>query len=345
MKTGKIAALLDINIKTVIKWRNRSSTSDLSRDKSSLVLTPEAKDEIASLCRDQWGMSTRKLTKFINQCGIVGADRTVSRRTVQRHVRSTDWGRVAYRVQIKPLLSGKNIRDRQAFCQKMISEGYCGGTSLSEQLLGNILFTDESIIELYPKPNRQNMRVRTSDPTALQPLMIPKNGLKIMVAGGISANGITQLVIVDQNATVDGEYYRTRILPSYFSDISRPSGCDLINQRRMFTDARSVVFMQDGAPAHTANATMAMLAEHFTTVWSRNVWPGNSPDLNPIEHIWAIIKDSVFEDPRPRTREDLVVRVTQAWNSLPLSFIQRLVYSFPSRIRACQTSNGGPTRY
>ncbi len=51
----------------------------------------------------------------------------------------------------------------------------------------------------------------------------------------------------------------------------------------------SKVFLQDGAPCHTSKRAMVYLKEkedEFTVM----DWPGNSPDLNPIENVWAHIK-------------------------------------------------------
>ncbi|KAJ4444934.1 hypothetical protein ANN_06733 [Periplaneta americana] len=45
-------------------------------------------------------------------------------------------------------------------------------------------------------------------------------------------------------------------------------------------------------------------------------WSGNSPDLNPVEHIWSRLQDSVFRAPTPRYRVELVTLMQGEWDSV-----------------------------
>lgn len=75
------------------------------------------------------------------------------------------------------------------------------------------------------------------------------------------------------------------------------------------------------------------------------MWPGKSPDLNVIEHLWAILKDLVFIPPRPHDRESLIKRVENVWYSINKEYLKNLVESFPKRIEEVINNEGGHTRY
>uniref|UniRef100_A0A8C4S3M1 Osteoclast-stimulating factor 1 n=1 Tax=Erpetoichthys calabaricus TaxID=27687 RepID=A0A8C4S3M1_ERPCA len=50
------------------------------------------------------------------------------------------------------------------------------------------------------------------------------------------------------------------------------------------------IFQQDLAPAHSAKATSTWFKDHGIPVLD---WPANSPDLNPIENLWGIVKRKI----------------------------------------------------
>ncbi len=83
---------------------------------------------------------------------------------------------------------------------------------------------------------------------------------------------------------------------------------------KLYGDA-DFIFQQDLAPAHTAKGTKSWFNDHGVTVLD---WPANSPDLNPIETLWCIVKRKM-RDTRPDNADDLKAVIKAAWASLHLS--------------------------
>ncbi len=60
----------------------------------------------------------------------------------------------------------------------------------------------------------------------------------------------------------------------------------LLSADKLYGDA-DFIFQQDFAPAHTAKGTKSWFNDLGVTVLD---WPANSPDLNPIDNLWGIVK-------------------------------------------------------
>ena len=88
-------------------------------------------------------------------------------------------------------------------------------------------------------------------------------------------------------------------------------------------------FMQDGAPCHTSSSTLQRLQNKVAMVPG---WPPNSPDLNPIEIIWGIIKKKLKKKIWGK-REDIFHVLLEVWNSIDQRVINSLVSDFIRRCR------------
>ena len=95
----------------------------------------------------------------------------------------------------------------------------------------------------------------------------------------------------------------------------------LLHKKRE-SEIKQMVFQQDNASSHTAKHTRAFFTEVGLTVLP---WPANSPDLNPIENIWSVLKQRV-ENHTVKTKDDLIRVVKQEWTSLDMNSIQRTIY-------------------
>ena len=104
-----------------------------------------------------------------------------------------------------------------------------------------------------------------------------------------------------------------------------------------------IIFMDDNAPAHRAKIVNEFKEQHFMT--SLN-WPSNSPDLNPIENLWNVLKTRLqARNPRPRTLPDVKQAVIEEWDSITADEIDKYVDSMPEHIQAVVDNHEGHTRW
>ena len=105
-----------------------------------------------------------------------------------------------------------------------------------------------------------------------------------MVSVGVSKLSRTHLVFVNPGMKINRAYYR-----------------DVLLKQEMLPDIRAIsgdffIFQQDNAPAHhRARETVALLQREVPAFIAPNLWPPNSPDLNPVDYkVWDTMQDHVY---------------------------------------------------
>ncbi len=114
----------------------------------------------------------------------------------------------------------------------------------------------------------------------------------------------------------------------------------LLSADKLYGDA-DFIFQQDLTPAHAAKGTKIWFNDHGVTGLD---WPANSPDLNPIENLWGIVKRKM-RDTRPNNADDLKATVKETWASIPPQQCHKLITSMPRQIEAVIKAKGAPTKY
>jgi transposase len=104
-----------------------------------------------------------------------------------------------------------------------------------------------------------------------------------------------------------------------------------------------LIFQHDNDPKHTSQGTTKWLIEHKIRVLP---WPSSSPDMNPIEHVWAYLDQQLRSRPiLPTNREELWKALQEEWEQIPIEFITKLYDSMPDRVNTLLKAKGGHTPY
>ncbi len=191
-----------------------------------------------------------------------------------------------------------------------------------------VLFSDES--KFCISFGNQGPRVWRKSGEAQNPCCL-KSSVKfpqsVMIWAAMSSAGVGPLCFLKStvNAAIYQEILEHFMLPS---------------ADKLYGDA-DFIFQQDLAPAHTAKGTKSWFNGHGVTVLD---WPANSPDLNPIENLWGIVKRKM-RDTRPNNADELKATVKETWASIPPQQCHKLITSMPRRIEAVIKAKGAPTKY
>ena len=110
------------------------------------------------------------------------------------------------------------------------------------------------------------------------------------------------------------------------------------------------VFIQDNAPIHKAHKVTEFFAEMGIEVMP---WPPYSPDLNPIENLWKMLKAEI-DRAHPKLKGmgnsqatmDFMIKCAQeAWETLAPELLNKLVEGMQKHVDVVKAANGWYTKY
>lgn len=106
---------------------------------------------------------------------------------------------------------------------------------------------------------------------------------------------------------------------------------------------KNFIFMHDGAPIHRARATLDWLKRKQIPLLD---WPSCSPDINPIENVWAFMVKQIYgENKTYRDVRELKPAIIEAWHQVDQQLIDNLYLSLDNRIFQLINRNGAATDY
>jgi len=154
-----------------------------------------------------------------------------------------------------------------------------------------------------------------------------------MVSVGVSKLGCTHLIFVDSGLKINGCYYLEVLLSKQLLPaIWQVSG-------DFFT------FQQDSALAHRARETINLLQWETPAFISPDLWPPNSPDLNPVDYkIWGLMRDWVYQK-QVKDVNELRERLVEVWAGLQQNVIDDAINQWRRCLHASIRARGGHSEY
>ena len=163
----------------------------------------------------------------------------------------------------------------------------------------------------------------------------------IIVWGAIYRNQKGQLVVWDTHTwgIITGQTYVDRIIRPYLHP-----WWQFLHQIGI-TNSGYIYIQHENAPAHRSRTTTNAMEELGLANYLLP-WPATSPDMNPIEGVWCLLKRRIMRrHPRPTTVPTLLTAINEEWTALSPQDIQQLTSSMPTRISELITLRGGHTRF
>jgi hypothetical protein len=247
----------------------------------------------------------------------------ISARTIRRRLQGQNLNSRAPRKV--PLLSKKNIRHRLKFAREHLNLVDPKKPDFQWQ---NILWSDESKINLFGSDSAS--RVRRPPNTEYDPRHTVKTlkhgGGNIKIWGCFSFLGVGPIFWIKE--TMTKETYR-----DILQNVMLPYARDNMG--------REWRFQQDNDPKHASKIVKDWFHQNQVSVIE---WPSQSPDLNPIEHLWRELKKAL---PREKivNKQELWREVQKAWYNVPKQVCENLVSSMNRRCSEVIKNRGRATRY
>ena len=313
ISNANIAKIFGVSPMTVSRWKDKDYFFDKIR-KRKTKMTREIKNFLIRKCKNKFtginNASSRKVAKAIKKYfNIKISHMTINiwlkkifknnpiKATKTFYLKKKDKKR---RIEFANMIIGKKISGRQIF------------------------FTDEKRFILNPPLNRQTNQIRL-DQKGFEEFRsgkgelfekiakpTPKFPKGLMVVAGLSYYGVGKLIFITGTQTT---FSYKQTLEYFKEDIQRLN--------------KDLIFQQDNASCHVGKGAMDYIRSNFNQ--TLDFWPPNSPDLSPIEELWAIVEDQLNRYSF-NTVEEMAEKLNWVWNRIPKLICRHLVDSFDKKI-------------
>ena len=224
----------------------------------------------------------------------------------------------------KPFLSEKHLLERSKFATD--------NANWSEDAWKHVIFSDEKTIQSCASGRVKVKRVRGAPFDLSQVVTVPKTKFSINIWGcTIGCDLSFHVFQVDKhfNAALYRYHLKKVAFPLF---------------EKTYKDAQ-FVFQQDNASIHTARIIRDFFEENEIEPL---FWPACSPDLSPIENLWAILQNRVNKRLRKETATNShqLFKIAEEESKLiDKSTIQKLYAGMPRRIQMLEENQYKSIKY
>ncbi len=314
-KISKALLISQNTVAKVVQTFKKDGTATISQRRPGRPrkLTPRQERLLMSRVEENRHESSLQLSKEVESQTGVTISRDTIRRTLQRN------GMHGCRPRKKPLLKPRHKKARLEFARAHADK--------DEDYWDSILWSDETKRNVFGTDGFKTVWRRKGEEYK-EKCMVPTvkhGGGSVLMWGCMSAAGVGELHFID--GIMNSQMY-----------------CSILKEK-MLLSLRALghhaLFQHDNDPKHTSKATVGFLKKNRVKVIQ---WPSMSPDLNPIEHLWGILKRQV-EHHSPSSIQSLKEVILEEWKKIDLAKCRQLVHSMPRRLGAVIKNHGGHTKY
>ena len=256
----------------------------------------------------------KDLVKMLAEAGKSVSLSTV-KRVLYRH------GLKGHSARKKPLLQKKKKKARLQFANAHRDKDL--------NFWRHFLWSDETKIELFGHNGHRYVWRKKGEACKPENTIqtVKYRGGSIMLWGCFAAGGTGALHKID--GIMRKEHY-VEILKQH-----------LKTSRRKLKLGRKWVFQMDNDTKHTAKLVTKWIKDNKVNFLQ---WPSQSPDLNPIENLWAELKRHV-QARRPTNLAQLHQFCQEEWAKIPANYCEKLVEGYPKRLTQVIQFKGNGTKY
>jgi len=291
-----------------------STSSDRKNCGRHLKVTPRQLRAIEIAVRRSPTKSSAKLSMEMKNAGV-----NVAASSLRRYLNRI--GLVSRTAPRKPLLTKRHRSLRLKFARKYVKRG--------PEFWRRVLFTDETRIAIRSDSLKLRVRRKTGERLRIVSATV-KHPVAVMMWGSFAASGVGRIRFLEKGETCNSAWY----LKVLAQQVKWSAHSQFQGQEFWLQD--------DGAPCHRSKPVTKFVKDQG---WNTLDWPPQSPDLNPIENLWSVLKKKVWTQHFASTVE-LKAKIISIWHhNIGQDLLEKLALSMTDRLQAVIRAHGGPTKY